>query len=271
MSGTRQRGARWSLARETRALRTKWRRPGAHPEGFHPTYVGVLALLILACVAGIAYLSDVPAQAHAQTLSPAVIRFFQIVTQFGDSAYVLVPSGIIAIACGLARGRVDGPQTDRAVIVSGQRALYVFAAVAVAGIFTQIAKHILSRPRPPLFDTYGAFHFEWFMLKSAYASFPSGHSATAFAAAVALGFFLPRARWWLLAVALLVAMSRVALRAHYVSDVVAGAALGAAAAVLVARVFSRRRIAFFVTKGQVVPRGRGLLLPALRQWIRKPA
>jgi len=59
---------------------------------------------------------------------------------------------------------------------------------------------------------------------------PSGHAAGAFAAAVAVGLVHPRLRWPLLALAGLVALSRVWLGVHYLTDVIVGAALGAAVA-----------------------------------------
>lgn len=60
------------------------------------------------------------------------------------------------------------------------------------------------------------------------SSFPSGHSASAFAFAVAATRELPEAGRLLLPLAASVAYSRVYLGVHYPSDVVAGAAFGAA-------------------------------------------
>jgi undecaprenyl-diphosphatase len=66
--------------------------------------------------------------------------------------------------------------------------------------------------------------------------FPSNHAANCFAAAVVLGCAYPRLRAAALAVAALVAYSRVYVGAHFPADVLGGAlvgaALGAAAAVL---------------------------------------
>jgi undecaprenyl-diphosphatase len=59
-------------------------------------------------------------------------------------------------------------------------------------------------------------------------SMPSGHAMNAFAGAVLLAAVVPRARWPLLGLAALIALSRVYLGAHFPSDVVAGAILGAA-------------------------------------------
>lgn len=60
------------------------------------------------------------------------------------------------------------------------------------------------------------------------SSFPSGHSASAFAFAVAATRELPEAGPLLLPLAAMVAYSRVYLGVHYPSDVVAGSAFGAA-------------------------------------------
>jgi len=57
-------------------------------------------------------------------------------------------------------------------------------------------------------------------------SFPSGHSITAFAVVVSVAFFYPVLMAGLLFCALSVAVSRILLGMHFLSDVVAGAAIG---------------------------------------------
>jgi undecaprenyl-diphosphatase len=59
-------------------------------------------------------------------------------------------------------------------------------------------------------------------------SFPSGHAATSFAAAIAIGALAPRLRAPVLGAAALMALTRPYLGVHYPSDVLAGAALGGA-------------------------------------------
>jgi len=109
-------------------------------------------------------------------------------------------------------------------------ALAALAAMGLASLLTSAAKDAVGRVRPPLEDAtiraIGAL--------PATPSFPSGHASTAFAAAVALAALAPRLRAPALALAALVAVSRVYLGVHFWLDVLAGAALGALVGLLVA-------------------------------------
>ena len=96
----------------------------------------------------------------------------------------------------------------------------------VATVLANVLKGVFDRPRPPV--DHPEIHPLVAVPHS--ASMPSGHAAGAFAAAVAVGLVHPRLRWPLLALAALVGLSRVWLGVHYLTDVVAGAALGAAVA-----------------------------------------
>jgi membrane-associated phospholipid phosphatase len=71
-------------------------------------------------------------------------------------------------------------------------------------------------------------------------SFPSGHATTAFAGATMLAAYLPRYRVPLFALAALIALSRVYNGVHYPTDVVVGAALGVAIALLLRAAIRRR-------------------------------
>ena len=97
-------------------------------------------------------------------------------------------------------------------------------AAAATGLMVTLVKETVDRVRPgvaePALDPIGII--------PASASFPSGHSATAFATAAAVALFYPRLRVPLFALAALVALSRVYLGMHYATDVLVGSALGAA-------------------------------------------
>jgi undecaprenyl-diphosphatase len=96
-------------------------------------------------------------------------------------------------------------------------------AASLAGIvvFRQL-KLISKRPRP-----YQVEPHCWAMITPPDRfSFPSGHSMTAFSITVAVGHFYPELQLLLLALALSIAASRIILGMHYLTDVVAGAAIG---------------------------------------------
>jgi undecaprenyl-diphosphatase len=104
----------------------------------------------------------------------------------------------------------------------------VLAAVSylVAVGLVTLLKGVFDRPRPPV----GHPEIHPLVALPASGSMPSGHAASAFAAAVAVGLVHPRLRWPLLVLAGLIALSRVWLGVHYLTDVLAGAALGTAVA-----------------------------------------
>ena len=111
---------------------------------------------------------------------------------------------------------------------SGRRlpttALFAAATAVLASLAAAGLKEVFDRERPPLADP----DVDPLVGLPSSPSFPSGHAATAFAAAALVGALRPRLRVPLYAVAALVALSRVYLGVHYWLDVIAGAALGIA-------------------------------------------
>jgi undecaprenyl-diphosphatase len=69
-------------------------------------------------------------------------------------------------------------------------------------------------------------------------SFPSGHSITAFAMAMSVGLFYPSVMPVLLFCAFSIAISRIILGMHFLSDVIAGSGLGAILGYLAYVIFS---------------------------------
>jgi membrane-associated phospholipid phosphatase len=115
-------------------------------------------------------------------------------------------------------------------------ALMALPLMALAGALQVFAKMIIGRPRPKAMFFYGHSPFKAhpFSLDVLYWSFPSGHAVSTFALAVWLAYAYPRWRWALMGVATVLACSRfLAVTPHYLGDVVAGAALGAAVALWV--------------------------------------
>jgi len=96
------------------------------------------------------------------------------------------------------------------------------AAAVGIGIFLRLKK-ATGRKRPCAF----APHCWATLLPPDQFSFPSGHTITAFAVALTLAHFYPALAAGLLFCAVSVAASRILLGMHFLSDVAAGAAIGA--------------------------------------------
>lgn len=118
-------------------------------------------------------------------------------------------------------------------------------AVAVSGALTTVLKGVVGRARPYVSadTTPSNFQFGRGFGRSAYQSFPSGHTTVAFAAAAVVTS--ESEHWghravWLVAPAMyggatLVGLSRMYNNAHWASDVVLGAAIGTFSGIKVVR------------------------------------
>ncbi len=95
------------------------------------------------------------------------------------------------------------------------------AAFVGIGIFI-LVKKVSGRKRPCEIEP----HCWARLLPPDQFSFPSGHTITAFAVTITLGVFYPAFLLPLLFCALSVAVSRILLGMHFLSDVVVGAVLG---------------------------------------------
>lgn len=97
------------------------------------------------------------------------------------------------------------------------------SSLVAAGIITPALKYVIGRSRPS--KDKGSHHFSPF---SGDASFPSGHATQAFAVAsvIAEHYDSPLIKIGSYAVASMVAYARMERRAHWASDVLAGALIG---------------------------------------------
>ena len=119
-----------------------------------------------------------------------------------------------------------------------------FESFLVTGVTVQLLKHTFSRERPSDATVDGGkFHrpFSYFSKGNQHSSlasfdaFPSGHTATAFAAATTIADFYPDKKWVQFtsySLATLVGVSRITERTHWLSDCFAGGVIGYCAAKL---------------------------------------
>jgi membrane-associated phospholipid phosphatase len=126
--------------------------------------------------------------------------------------------------------------------------------VGVPALFVTIIKRFIGRARPYVSQITDPYAYDPFIWKSTYASLPSGHATNAFAAAIAIGALWPKARLPMWIYALVIAISRVAVNAHFPSDVIVGAVTGLVGALLVRGWFAARHLGFVVGSDATIHR-----------------
>jgi membrane-associated phospholipid phosphatase len=176
----------------------------------------------------------------------------RILTDFGKDEYVLAVLGGLLIAVAIASPALRGIQ--RSLLLGlGTRLQFIFWAVAMSNLVTEVLKYCIGRGRPFVGGEDNALHFSHFAGNPAYYSFPSGHATTAFALAFAVSAVWPQARVWMAVYALIIAATRLVLLAHHPSDVVAGAMVGIVGTMFVRYWFAARRLGFAIQRdGSIV-------------------
>lgn len=142
--------------------------------------------------------------------APRWIRFWMLAsTRMGDG-WLWYSLGAILLALGGSRG---------------YEAVGAAGSAAIAGIFVfKALKKLSRRQRPCQLEP----HCWSKVLPPDQFSFPSGHTMTAFSIALVVSFFYPGLEGPLYFLAASIAVSRVVLGMHFLSDVLAGAVLGSA-------------------------------------------
>jgi membrane-associated phospholipid phosphatase len=180
-----------------------------------PTTLPIVGLAVIAGAGGfwlLIQLDPLFREAVAPWRTPAVRAVMGWVTTFGQGWVLGVAALVMALVAHYG-GRRD---LVRAGIVA-------VPALIASGLVSRVIKIVVARPRPRTLEDVDSW---WPSLVSAYHSFPSGHATSAFTLAAVLAVAAPSGRWVYYALAGLIALSRVALDAHFVSDVVAGGLLG---------------------------------------------
>ena len=116
-----------------------------------------------------------------------------------------------------------------------QQGLAMLVSFIISGLVTQIIKNLVNSPRPKLyFETGQYFHFIDGVSLANNSSFPSGHTATAFAIATVLVIMINNKKIQLsiLLAAVLVGYSRIYLAQHFLLDVVIGSIIGTVSGII---------------------------------------
>jgi lipid A 4'-phosphatase len=207
-----------------------------------PASIALPALALLLVLASIAFV-DRPVAWFFHDSNRSLRDAFQFITQFGLSKGYLIIAAVLCLGLRLAAWRARDGRLAAALVQNAYRALFLFLAVAVSGLVTDLIKIVVGRARPKLLFADGFHGFTWGATQSDYWSFPSGHATTVAALAVGLTLLWPRGAALYAALALLVAASRIIIGVHYVSDVLMGLAIGGGTAWAIWLGFARAGIA----------------------------
>lgn len=145
---------------------------------------------------------------------PKWMRLWMIIATRGGDGWLWWTAGLMVALFG---GRVRFLALGAALLASGSGIV----------LFRKL-KRSIGRKRPCALEP----HCWATLLPPDQFSFPSGHTITAFAVALSLGAFYPVMLPGLLFCAASVAGSRILLGMHFLSDVLAGAAIGCALGVI---------------------------------------
>ncbi len=195
-----------------------------------------IALLVVASGAVLACFSysqwDIPVAYACRGLSRQVLDAAEMVTTAGDSKwyFMLFISAFIFF-------RFVKKNNAWAM-----KMLFFVIAISASGLISTLIKWIAGRNRPVNLFNHGLYGFDFFKMGYELNSFPSGHSVTVFSLATALSILFPRFGFLAFVSAAAIASSRVLLTSHYVSDVIAGAAIGIVCTLAVKYYFDRFQI-----------------------------
>jgi membrane-associated phospholipid phosphatase len=227
------------------------RRPAASAPMLPASRVAAGLAVAAAATGGAMLVLDAWAFGAQKRLPIAVIDVFNEITDFGRSGWFLWPIGLLIVALAFVAAATPGRLVHLTITSLVVRLEFVLAAIAVPGLAVTVVKRLIGRVRPSELGPFAYVPFSW---RPDYAGMPSGHATTAFAAAVAIGAVWPRARPLLWLYAVVIALSRVIIAAHYPSDVIAGACVGGFAALIIRNHFAARQLGFAVARDGTVHR-----------------
>ena len=171
---------------------------------------------------------------------------FETLTHFGDSLYFFVPTILIWVVIKIIQNK------NKIILTISDISLFILFNILFSGIAVQIFKHILGRPRPPLFHSNNLTTLDIFNFDTRWHSFPSGHTATIFAFIFCLIFLFPKIKNILITIAIVIASTRVIVGAHYVSDIFGGALVAYITSILLRDKFFQKSKLFQSDQGHLI-------------------
>jgi undecaprenyl-diphosphatase len=142
--------------------------------------------------------------------SASIVEFFSYVTLLGETLSIIFIGIVMSIF----------------IIREKRRLLPLWATIFTVFVVMFVMKSLIDRPRPFEFMQVAS------IVNTSLSSFPSGHAMAVFSLVPFALILWPKYSYGFWTVATLIAFSRVYLQVHYLSDIVAGAFIGYAVAVI---------------------------------------
>jgi lipid A 4'-phosphatase len=219
------------------------------------TAITATAIMVMLSAAWV----DRPVSLYLHARDPDLQALFEWTGSLGEAWgwLVLFALAFTALHWGGTAPALHGA-ADRLRALSAIPAL-LFISVAAAGLTVDLLKIGFGRTRPKLLFRGGLYGFDGPAWRPDHWSFPSGHTATIVAVAATLWWLWPRHLLFYICLAAVVAVSRVAVGAHYPSDIVAGAVIA---------VLTTRAVVLLCARGGIMPARNGGLIAdgALPPW-----
>jgi len=159
-------------------------------------------------------------------------KIWSFITEFGSAEYVIIISIILIVVF---------YKFNRYIYNIG---LFILSSIILSGIITDILKFLIGRSRPIMYlDNNGIYTFKpASQYDYSFISFPSGHTSTAFSVGIALMLLFPKLRYFFIVLASAIALSRVTLQKHFLSDIMVGALIGSISAIYLYNRYFKSRV-----------------------------
>lgn len=184
-----------------------------------------LALALLVCVLSMRVL-DAPLSQAMRALPPEIHDGFKAITNAGLGKWYIWPTLVGALGLAIHGQGVTDPERARRVRGLAWALAFVGLAVLLSGLATDLIKLVVGRGRPKVLEQLSLMVFAPVGWQADYQSFPSGHATTSAALALVVAWLVPRLWFPALVFAVTIAVSRVVINAHFLGDVMGGAAIG---------------------------------------------
>lgn len=178
--------------------------------------ISVLAATTVFCVVCVVWI-DRPLALYLASSKPVEItQFFRYVTMIGKAEYFC----ILAVFFGLLFWIIHrlGDRNSSFPLAVVHTTVFLLLCEIVTSALIHTMKMVIGRPRPRFLFNYDIYDFLPF---SGYDSFPSGHTQAIVAGFLPIALCWPALRFPAFFIIAMVALSRVVLTKHYLSDVIA--------------------------------------------------